>query len=122
MMRADECQVIGVLQKISDGRSLLRLRLLLRAQRIEADDNERIDPGEKFGVQKALRIGGSSVCDADRALGPTGDQLQEHPKILEQDITEEPGNSLIEFFRIGKILEARPEEAAHLEERREAIL
>ncbi len=53
-MRTDKRDVAGMFQKVPDGCQFLTARLLLCAQRVKADDDERVDSGQEICIERNL--------------------------------------------------------------------
>src|ERR1700722_18594164 len=70
MVRADEERVVGIVEKRPDSADLRVAGLLLRPVRVEADDDERIDAGEKFGIERAQTSVRPALGATDGISGP----------------------------------------------------
>ncbi|MEI9886582.1 MAG: hypothetical protein WDN08_08790 [Rhizomicrobium sp.] len=122
VMGADEQRVVGIGEKRSDGGDLRRARLLGGAERIEADDDERIDAGEEFAVEGA-EAGVRPAFGAPHGISrPRRRGIGEQLEIRQLYVVQKAADALIEGGRIGELLEARPEQPAQLEQRRKPVL
>src|SRR5277367_4394313 len=122
VMGTNDKRVAGMVEKRPDGSDFRFACLLFCSGRVEADDDERRDAVEKFGVERAqARI--SPAFRAPHGISSPGrSQFGEHLEIRELYVVEKSANALIVFLRIGELLHPWPEDSAQFEQRRKSIL
>ncbi len=120
MMERDHESTTGGGQEFTRGIQFRIVRLLVRADGIETDDDQGIDVQEPRITEQAVpAIVQSALEFHNRLTGLCGGLLHKGGEIALHDVIEEPTHSLVDVSRLCEVLKLRVVHATKLEERRE---